>query len=169
MDIPKIVTWIFAGIGALQGILYFEEWWRNKFPKTRGGGVITESKNSTIENKMKSPSAFLTVLAVVGFTISGSFWINNIEQKINNLQKQADAWSDFYKNRGLDAGVTMANNLPSELSSNPLGTGAAEVGWIPIHINGITDIQEGTHFIISFEDVYGRKTVIDHDWMPPFN
>jgi hypothetical protein len=60
--------------------------------------------------------------------------------------------------------LTKENNMLEALSFNPLATGAGEVVWLVVHVNGLEKPPEGSHFIITFEDVYGRQTKIDHPW-----
>ncbi len=59
------------------------------------------------------------------------------------------------------------NSLLQHLSFQPLGTGEAEMLWMPMHINGIASLPVGTHFFIDFRDVYGRTTRVEHVWTEP--
>jgi hypothetical protein len=62
---------------------------------------------------------------------------------------------------------TVENNLVQALVTRELPVGSAAVGWITFHVNGITKVPLGTRFVITFEDVFGRETVIQHLWDNP--
>ena len=55
-------------------------------------------------------------------------------------------------------------NLLQAMSFEPLGSGASADLWTIIHVNGITKLPKNSHFIIGFEDVYGRLIKVDHTW-----
>jgi hypothetical protein len=58
----------------------------------------------------------------------------------------------------------MDNNLLTLLSETPLASGAAKIGWFPIHINRINPPQKGTKIVICFEDIFGREVRVEHVW-----
>ncbi len=64
---------------------------------------------------------------------------------------------------------TMDKNLPQSLSASPLTTGSGTIGWLIMHLNGLNTPETGMHFVITFDDVYGHQTKIEHVWEPPFN
>ena len=57
------------------------------------------------------------------------------------------------------------NFLLDALSFSPMESGASGNYWLLIHVNGITEVPSGTHFIISFTDVFVRETRIDYIWI----
>lgn len=61
----------------------------------------------------------------------------------------------------------MEDNLLQSLSVNPLPQGSSKIGWLMFHISGISELPIGSQIQISFENVFGRKTVIEHPWDPP--
>jgi len=65
--------------------------------------------------------------------------------------------------------LKMEDNLIQSLATSPLPTGAGKIGWMIIHMNGINEIPIGSRFILTFDDVFGRQTKIEHVWAPPFN
>ena len=65
--------------------------------------------------------------------------------------------------------LKMEDNLIQSLATSPLPTGAGKIGWMIIHMNGINEIPIGSRFILTFDDVFGRQTKIEHEWGPPFN
>lgn len=96
MDLAKIFTWIFAALGVVgtlvgivAGLLYIEEWKRNKYPKPGAGVMIDASPKSPTWNKLKSLAMILIVVSVLGVTISGTFWVNGLEEKLSAVQGQS--------------------------------------------------------------------------------
>jgi hypothetical protein len=61
---------------------------------------------------------------------------------------------------------TLEKNLLQSLSFSPLPTGGANNGWCVIHINGLDSIPAGARFVITFEDVFGKQTRLEHVWIP---
>ncbi|HUA68867.1 MAG TPA: hypothetical protein VMA13_10005, partial [Candidatus Saccharimonadales bacterium] len=58
----------------------------------------------------------------------------------------------------------LEDHLIGALSSSPLPSGGGKEGWIVVHVDNLSRVQNGTHFVITFEDVYGRETKVDHLW-----
>jgi hypothetical protein len=50
------------------------------------------------------------------------------------------------------------------MAVTPLATGGGKIGWLMIHVNGITRVPDGSHIVLRFDDVFGRETKIDHIW-----
>jgi hypothetical protein len=61
---------------------------------------------------------------------------------------------------------TKDNNLLQVLSTHPLKTGDTITGWLVMHVNGLDSTPNDCHFIVSFEDNFGRQIQIDDHWQP---
>jgi hypothetical protein len=59
---------------------------------------------------------------------------------------------------------TFENNMLQLLSLHSLGSGEPAEGWLLVHYNGLNTPQDGTLFKISFDDVFGNETRIEHTW-----
>jgi hypothetical protein len=56
--------------------------------------------------------------------------------------------------------------LLNALAFTPMATGAAGDYWLTVHVNGLSEVQSGTLFVITFKDVFNRTTTIQDRWIP---
>lgn len=59
------------------------------------------------------------------------------------------------------------NNLIELIGLHQLAQGDSKMGWLMFHVSGITEMPPKSIIRISFDNVFGRQTVIEHQWMPP--
>ena len=89
--LAQIINWIFAGITALAGILYIEEWYRHKYKTEKaikeGESVViaTSVQPQSKANRLQSIAASFMVISMIGFVISGSVWLTEIQNNVNYL------------------------------------------------------------------------------------
>lgn len=60
----------------------------------------------------------------------------------------------------------MEDNLVSSMALTQLAQGGSKIGWLLLHIGGITQIPENSRICISFQNVFGKETKIEHPWEP---
>lgn len=79
MEPAQIVTWIFACIGAIAGLLYIEEWWRHRQKEK-----LEESSKSGRRPKPAWSHKYLpivTIVCCVCFVVSGLIWLEKSQKE----------------------------------------------------------------------------------------
>jgi len=60
--------------------------------------------------------------------------------------------------------VKMEDQLIQAMAVNPLPTGAGKIGWLVFNVAGFNEMPNGAIVKLSFEDVFGRETTLEHKW-----
>jgi hypothetical protein len=140
--------------------------------------ATSQGMSLTPENKtMQSGADMIFVLRVSNSGAPTTLWnykayINLIGQDGKEHEMDASIPSTIIRTNNVimtlvgPITLTKENFLLDALSFDPMQTGAAGNYWLTIHINGMAEIPTGTHVIITFNDVLGRETKIEHVWMP---
>jgi hypothetical protein len=58
----------------------------------------------------------------------------------------------------------MEDQLIQALAVNPMPHGGGKIGWLVFNVAGFNEMPEGAVVILTFEDVFGNETKLQHKW-----
>jgi hypothetical protein len=77
-------------LGGLAALLFCEEWSRRKLSKGATKAMTSATGTPPRGKGLETLAAFMMLVAVVGFMISGGFWLSSLEERMSETQNRLD-------------------------------------------------------------------------------